>query len=54
MDVLIEKYLDVVRKDLETLRDTQFTGNIEFKINLREGGIANMNCGKYKSVKLDG
>jgi len=52
MDKKIEAYLIAFRRDLETLRNNRFTGNIEFKINLKEGGIANVNCGRNKSIKF--
>jgi len=50
-DPTIEWYLNEIRRDLQTAKDTRNTGNYEFKINMKEGGIANMNCGKNKSVK---
>ena len=52
MDKKIKAYLMSFERDLETLRDNRFTGNIEFKINLKEGGIANVNCGRNKSIKF--
>jgi len=52
MDKKIEAYLIAFRRDLETLKSTKFTGNIEFKINMKEGGIANINIDRNKSLKL--
>ena len=49
---LLEKYLNIIRADLKTALSNKVTGNIEFKVNIKNGGIANMNCGKFKSVKL--
>jgi len=52
MDKTLEDYIEFIKRDLESLRDARFTGNIEFKVNFKDGGIANMNCSKNKSVKL--
>jgi len=52
IDPVIQEHLDYIQHDLESLKNNKFTGNIEFKINMKEGGIANMNCSKHKSVKL--
>lgn len=52
VDKKIEAYLIAFRRDLEVLRNSKYTGNIEFKINLKEGGIANVNCARNKSIKL--
>lgn len=50
-DETIEWYLEALRHELETLKQTKFTGHIEYQFNLKEGGIANVNCGRSRSIK---
>jgi len=52
MNKTIEEYIEWVKRDLKTLEGNRYTGNIEFKFNFKDGGIANMNCSKHMSVKL--
>ena len=47
----IKEYLDYIADEVVKLHP-RFTGNIEFKLNLKEGSIANMNCHLSKSVKV--
>jgi len=49
----IEKYLEAIRYELEKLRDGKFTGNMDFKVNFKEGSIGNLNIGLNRSLKLD-
>jgi hypothetical protein len=49
-----EEYLESIEHELNTLNENLFTGNIEFQLNIVNGGIANMNIVKRKSVKLQG
>ncbi len=44
-------YLEFMAKEIEKLREGRFTGNIDFKVNWKEGSIANMNIGLNKSVR---
>ena len=44
-------YLDFIAEELEKLHEGGFTGNIEFRVNWREGAIANCNLGLNKSIK---
>ena len=46
----ISFYLDYIKNEIEQLAP-DFTGNIEFKLNFKEGGCANMNCILGKSIK---
>jgi len=46
------KYLDYIKKELDYCSGSKFTGNMEFKVNFKEGGIANMNISVNQSVKL--
>lgn len=48
----LEYYIEVFRDENQQLVDAKFTGNVEFKVNYKEGGIANMNCSLNKSVKM--
>lgn len=45
-------YLEFIRRELEKLEQGKFTGNVGFKVNFKEGGIANMNIELNKSVKM--
>jgi hypothetical protein len=47
----IEFYLEAIRVELEKLFEGKFTGNMEFKVNFKEGSIANMNIGLNRSIK---
>ena len=49
----IDWYLEFVRDELMRLKDAKFTGNNEFKVNMKDGVIGNMNCSLHKSVKKD-
>ena len=48
----LEAYLEFIMGELEKLKEGNFTGNIEFKVNFKEGSIANLNCSLNKSVKF--
>ena len=41
----------VIAIELEKLEEARFTGNIEFKVNLKEGSIGNINVTLQKSIK---
>ena len=47
----IEWYLETIRHELEMLEEGKFTGNMDFKINFKDGAPANMNVTLAKSVK---
>jgi len=48
----LEEYVKYILDELRKLKNGRFTGNVEFKVNLIDGGIGNMNVLLYKSVKL--
>ena len=48
----IQKYLESMKHEIGRL-DPRFTGNIEFKLNFKEGMIGNLNVSKTMSVKLE-
>lgn len=52
MNSVTEEYIIFIRRELDKLEQGKFTGNIGFKVNLKEGGIANMNVELNKSIKL--
>lgn len=52
MNPVTEEYIIFMRRELEKLEQGKFTGNIEFKVNFKEGGIANLNASLNRSVKL--
>lgn len=47
----IEWYLEAIKHELEELEKGKFTGNMEFKVNFKDGEIANMNIGLNRSLK---
>jgi len=48
----MKKYIKAVEDELKKANNGRLTGNIEFKFNLKEGTIANMNCGLGKSFRF--
>jgi hypothetical protein len=46
-----EYYIEAVKREIEKLEQGQFTGNIEFRPNFKDGAICNMNIGLNKSLK---
>ncbi len=48
----LEWYLnEVIKAELTKLKEGRFTGNIEFRVNYKEGSIANCNVGLNKSIR---
>ena len=47
----IKYYLGKVNEELSKLEEGRFTGNVEFKFNIKDGGIANINVRLNKSIK---
>ena len=47
-----EEYIEAIRHELEKLEINRFTGNRTFRLNFKEGSVANMNCESAKSLKL--
>jgi hypothetical protein len=47
----LEFYLEAIRIELEKLKEGKFVGNMEFKVNFKDGMICNMNIGLNRSVK---
>ncbi|KKL15542.1 hypothetical protein LCGC14_2504570 [marine sediment metagenome] len=47
-----KQYLEAIEKEIEKLEDGKFTGNIDFRINWKDGIIGNVNCGLNKSFKF--
>ncbi len=44
-------YVNSIMYELQKLKESQFMGNIEFKLHFNSGGIGNMGITLYKSVK---
>ena len=44
-------YINFIIRECDKLEDGKFTGNAVFQFNMKEGGIANMNCVLTKSVR---
>ena len=44
-------YLDFIKREIEKLRTGNFTGNVDFKVNWKDGAIGNLNCVLAKSVR---
>lgn len=54
MNVLhMETYLSYIREKLKTiLQNKDFIGKLEVEVNVKEGGIVNMNISTRESVKI--
>ena len=52
MNEVTKQYHDFIGRELEKLEEGRFTGNMDFKVNWKEGAIANMNVCLNKSVRL--
>ena len=48
----LEWYLQAMAHEIQELIENEFSGNIIFQINLKEGNIYNMNVGLNKSLKM--
>jgi len=46
-----EWYIEFIDGEVQRLVDGRFTGNVEFQINFKDGGICNQNITLRKSVK---
>lgn len=44
-------YLKAIEHEVSLITDKEFIGNIDFKLNIKCGGITNMNINLSKSVK---
>lgn len=51
LDLNTSYYVDFLKEELVKLRDGKFSGNVEFRFNFRDGGVAVMNVSLNKSVK---
>ena len=47
----IRWYIEYIERELKRLKDGHFTGNVDFKLNWKEGNCANMNVVLTKSVR---
>jgi hypothetical protein len=47
----LQWYLDVIKHEIEMIENKEFIGSIDFKINIRQGTIGNMNINLTKSIK---
>lgn len=49
----MESYLSIVREKLEKeLNNEHFIGRLEVEVNIKNGGIVNMNIATRESVKI--
>ena len=48
----LKDYMESIEYELRRLMSNRFNGNIEFKLNFKDGNIANMNVGMHKSIKI--
>lgn len=48
----LDWYMSFIRYELEQHCTDRFTGNVDFKVNFKEGGIASCNIGQLKSIKM--
>jgi hypothetical protein len=47
----LDWYLEAIKHEVEQVNDKEFVGSVEFKVNIRQGVIGNMNIVLSKSVK---
>lgn len=52
MTEILQWYLEIITHEIEKAMNGKLTGNINFQINFKEGGICNMNINLGKSIKL--
>lgn len=50
--VQLNWYLESIRHEISLINDNDFMGNITFKMNIKYGGIINMNVELAKSLKM--
>lgn len=51
--LLMESYLSYIREKLkEILQKKEFIGKLEVEVNVKDGGITNMNIASKESVKI--
>ena len=48
----LEWYLTAIRHEIEAINEHEFVGNVDFKLNINKGTIANMNVTLAKSLKM--
>jgi hypothetical protein len=48
----VDWYLKEIKKTLYILKNTSYNGNIEFRFNIKYGGIVNMNEVTNKSLQM--
>ncbi len=48
---ILNWYVEFIKRELGKLEESKFTGNVEFQVNFKEGGIANCNVVLRKSIK---
>lgn len=49
----MESYLSYIREKLKTiLQNKDFIGKLEVEVNVKDGGIVNMNIATRESVKI--
>lgn len=51
---MIKFYVEYFEKELNVARIGNFTGNLQFNVNFKDGSIGNMNMGVNQSVKYQG
>lgn len=50
--VQLDWYLKAIEHEVSLITDKEFIGNVDFKLNIKCGGITNMNINLSKSVKM--
>lgn len=53
MEESVERYVQRIKKELtDILQNQEYIGNIEFRVNIKFGGLVNMNITSEKCVKI--
>jgi len=47
----LDWYIEALKHEFEQCTENRYTGNIEFKVNWKEGAIGNLNLGLHKSLQ---
>lgn len=51
--IIAEDYISIIREKLkEILNKSKFIGKLEVEVNVKDGGIVNMNIAPRESIKI--
>lgn len=52
-EIKLKRYLESIEHEIRRLDNKEFIGNIQFRLNMKYGSIANMNVDLSKSIRFD-